>query len=84
MKREPTYLEDERGSFFGWYHHAGSIPSGDLVAVVCGPVGHEYTRAHRTLRHLADSLAGRGVPTMRFDYHGIGDSPGSDLDPDQG
>ena len=79
MKREPTYLEDERGSFFGWYHHAGS--SRDLVAVICGPVGHEYTRAHRTLRHLADGLAERGIPALRFDYHGIGDSPGSDFDP---
>jgi alpha-beta hydrolase superfamily lysophospholipase len=83
MKREPTYLEDERGSFFGWYHHADAIPARDLVAVICGPVGHEYTRAHRTLRHLADELAQRGIPALRFDYHGIGDSPGSDLDPDR-
>jgi hypothetical protein len=35
-------------------------------------VGHEYTRAHCSLRHLADRLALAGMPALRFDYHGIG------------
>lgn len=65
--------------FVGWRHHA-PVPT-RAVAVVCGPIGSEYTRAHRTVRHLADRLAAAGVPAIRFDYHGQGDSPGDDLDP---
>jgi alpha/beta superfamily hydrolase len=65
---------------FGWYHDAPTAAPRDTVAVICQPVGYEYTRAHRSLRHLADRLARRGIPALRFDYHGIGDSSGSDLD----
>lgn len=65
--------------FVGWRHHA-PVPT-RAVAVVCGPIGSEYTRAHRTVRHLADRLAAAGIPAIRFDYHGQGDSPGDDLDP---
>jgi alpha-beta hydrolase superfamily lysophospholipase len=32
---------------------------------------------------LAERLSQRGLPTLRFDYHGTGDSPGSDSDPDR-
>ena len=83
MKREALYLGDGESSFFGWYHAEESAAPADRVAVICGPVGHEYTRAHRSLRHLADRLASAGTPALRFDYHGIGDSAGSDLDRDR-
>jgi alpha-beta hydrolase superfamily lysophospholipase len=32
---------------------------------------------------LAERLSQTGLPTLRFDYHGTGDSPGSDSDPDR-
>jgi pimeloyl-ACP methyl ester carboxylesterase len=32
---------------------------------------------HRTYRSLAEQLAARGVPALRFDYHGTGDSSGN-------
>ena len=82
VRREATYV-DGAHPIFGWLHHAEAPSARDCVAVVCAPLGHEYTRAHRSLRHLADRLARSGIPAVRFDYHGIGDSPGSDLDPDR-
>ena len=67
--------------FTGWFHRdPAAFPTGQ-VAVICGPVGYEYTRAYRSLRHLAERFARSGIPALRFDYHGIGDSPGDDLDP---
>src|SRR5437667_5172473 len=89
VERRAFYFEDgsahfrgdSKGPMFGWYHSAPRAEQRDCVAVLCAPLGHEYTRAHRTLRHLADRLARAGIPALRFDYQGIGDSPGGDLDP---
>jgi alpha-beta hydrolase superfamily lysophospholipase len=83
MRRQPLYIGDGADAAFGWLHTDEAASARDCVAVLCAPVGHEYTRAHRTIRHLADRLAHRGIPALRFDYHGIGDSPGTDLDPDR-
>ena len=81
VRRQPMYLGTGNDAFFAWYHEAEGAQARDCVAVLCPPIGHEYTRSHRSLRHLADRLARAGIPALRFDYHGIGDSPGSDLDP---
>jgi alpha/beta superfamily hydrolase len=81
VRREPLYLGTGSDAFFAWYHECSGAEARDCVAVICPPVGYEYTRSHRSLRHLADRLARAGIPALRFDYHGIGDSTGSDLDP---
>jgi alpha-beta hydrolase superfamily lysophospholipase len=88
VEREPLYFDQSRtrdgeGPIFGWYHACPGAAQADCVAVICGPIGHEYTRSHRSMRHLADRLAEAGVPAVRFDYHGMGDSPGAELDPDR-
>ena len=77
--REPSYIGAAR-TLFSWYHTAPEAPQRDAVAVVCAPLGPEYTRAHRSLRHLADRLARLGIPALRFDYHGVGDSAGGEED----
>jgi alpha-beta hydrolase superfamily lysophospholipase len=64
---------------FGWYH----LPHGearDLAVVLCPPLGHEMLCMHRAYRHLAEQLSSAGLPVLRFDYHGTGDSAGSDHD----
>lgn len=81
IDRRAGYFGSGEDACFGWLHHAPAASPAGCVAVICPPIGHEYTRAHRSLRHLADRLALAGVPALRFDYHGIGDSPGTDLDP---
>ncbi|MGE5451538.1 MAG: serine aminopeptidase domain-containing protein [Acidobacteriota bacterium] len=53
-----------------------------LGAVLCNPLGQEAVRIHRFYRVLADRLAQLGIPTLRFDYFGTGDSDGDDLDGD--
>jgi len=79
--RQAAYVTEAAPAFFAWTHHAPDVAPRDAVAVICGPIGSEYTRSHRSLRHLADRLARAGIPAMRFDYHGTGNSPGTDLDP---
>ena len=68
------------------------VPAGGerLAGVICAPVGEledlgvvlftggNYTRGHRNRMWVraARELAERGVPSIRFDYHGVGDSTG--------
>lgn len=83
VERVPGYVSAGAECLFSWLHASPGAAQRDCVAVLCPPIGHEYTHSHRTLRHLADRLALAGVPAVRFDYPGSGDAPGSDLDPDR-
>ena len=81
--REALYLGSPNRQLLACFHTADAAVARDCVAVVCNPLGYEYIHSHRSIRHLADDLARAGVPALRFDYHGTGDSPGTDLDPDR-
>jgi alpha-beta hydrolase superfamily lysophospholipase len=83
VHREATVIRDGELTLFGWFHRATTLRARDCAAVICNPLGYEYVHSHRSLRHLADQLARSGVPALRFDYHGTGDSPGDDLDSDR-
>lgn len=79
-ERHAFYCESEGASLFAWLHTPRKSKATHGI-VICPPVGHEYVHAHRTLRHLANRLAVLGFAVLRIDYHGIGDSEGTDLDP---
>jgi len=54
---------------------------GSRGVVLCAASGSEALGAHQSWRVLADRLAAEGLPTLRFDYPGYGDSLGDDGDP---
>jgi len=54
--------------------------SGDTGVVIVPPFGFEDVCTHRPLRHVAGMLAARGIPALRFDLPGTGDSSGGPLD----
>jgi pimeloyl-ACP methyl ester carboxylesterase len=72
---QPFYFGDSARPLFGVYH-APRSSSRRTGVVVCAPFGQEYLRAHRSLRELGERLAEAGLPALRFDYHGCGDSAG--------
>lgn len=70
------------GKIAGRYHAPVGVGVGAGVGVVlCGPGGVEESWTYATFRSLAERLAERGVPVLRFDYHGQGDSSGDDRSP---
>ncbi|MFT3929898.1 MAG: alpha/beta fold hydrolase [Spongiibacteraceae bacterium] len=79
-RRQPLYFPSGSRSIFGWYHGPAADRARDCAIVICNPLGYEYAHSYRSLRHLAEQLAEHGFATIRFDYDGTGDSPGSDLD----
>ena len=78
--RHAFYLNGQAGHCFAWLHEHPSQTSLNHGVVICAPLGYEQIHAHRGLRHLADTLAMHHLPTLRFDWHGTGDSPGGDDD----
>ncbi|HMC55214.1 MAG TPA: alpha/beta hydrolase [Gemmatimonadaceae bacterium] len=76
---KPLYFGPRERPLFGWLHAPESAPR-DTGVVVCNPFGYEAACTHRSLRHFARAAAGAGMPALRFDYDGTGDSAGDDLD----
>lgn len=62
---------------FGKFHHAAAVRA-PIAAVICPPIGEEGVRAFRPLKVLGDQLAAAGVPVLRFDWYGTGDSSGDE------
>jgi len=80
----PMYFGAGR-ELFGLFHSvaAGSAGVGsDSGVLLCPPLGQDQIRCHRLYRQLAHALVAEGIPTLRFDYYGTGDSAGNSIDVD--
>ena len=67
---------------FGWLHRPGNDAAVDIGLVICNPFGFEEVCAHRSLRELAIAAAAAGIPALRFDYAGCGNSAGDEFQAD--
>lgn len=78
----PFYFGTADRRLFGVHTpaRAGARAGSIRAIVLCPPWGQEYLRAHRSMRLLADMLAGAGNDVLRFDYYGTGDSGGDMVD----
>lgn len=75
----PIQFECAGASLLGILHQAaGPVARTGLLLVVGGP---QYrVGSHRQFVLLARSLAANGIPVLRFDYRGMGDSEGEPRD----
>jgi alpha-beta hydrolase superfamily lysophospholipase len=76
---EALYFESGNHQLFGGLHR----PSGGMMSgvglVICNPFGYEAICSHRSVRAFAEAAAEIGIPALRFDYLGAGDS--ADIEP---
>lgn len=76
MTERPILFELEGQRLLGIVHEPPEPATTTGVLIVVG--GPQYRiGAHRQFVHLARHLAAHGIPVMRFDYRGIGDSEGN-------
>lgn len=68
-------MENGRERLYSVYH-APVTSDLDWGVVLCYPFAQEYIRCHKLYVNLANRIAAEGFHTLRFDYHGTGDSPG--------
>ena len=71
---QPLYFPSGEHQLFGWLHHPAGAGASDWGVVICKPFGYEALCSHRSVRAFADTAAALGMPVLRFDYVGSGDS----------
>jgi alpha-beta hydrolase superfamily lysophospholipase len=72
------YFESDDNHLFAWLHQPSTPSQQKLGVVICSPFGYESICAHRSVREFAETIADAGIPALRFDYLGSGDS--ADID----
>jgi len=80
VKRIPLYFGAKEKPLLAWLHITDSKQHSSTGVVICPPLAVEYMNSYRSLRYTADYFALAGIPALRFDYHGTGDSSGIEED----
>jgi alpha-beta hydrolase superfamily lysophospholipase len=71
---QALYFTSANRQLFAWLHAAPSNTPGRVGVVICKPFGFESMSGHLSIRAFAEAAAEVGVPSLRFDYSGAGDS----------
>jgi alpha-beta hydrolase superfamily lysophospholipase len=80
---QALYLNSGEHRLFGWLHRRPNDSKADIGVVICNPFGYEAICSHRGMRAFAEAIAAAGMPALRFDYSGTGDSAEIDPNADQ-
>ena len=80
-RTEALYFDSNNRRLFGWLHSSSLGGSAKSGLVICKPFGYEAICSHRGTRAFAEAAAALGIPTLRFDFLGTGDS--AEIDPQE-
>ena len=80
---EALYIPSGDRQLFGWLHRPPGTVAARWGVVICKPFGFEALCGHRSMRAFAGMAASLGIPVLRFDYLGTGDSDEIDASADQ-
>ncbi|MGV8944004.1 amino acid adenylation domain-containing protein [Thermomonas sp.] len=72
---EPMWLDSDHGALYAAFHPGTQL--GQFGVLVAPPLFHELPRSRRLMTEVCAKLAAHGLPCLRFDYFGTGDSAGS-------
>ncbi len=78
---EPHWLGDPTRYLYASLHRAAP-PGARLGVLLVPPLFHEQPRSRRLLAEVASTLAGIGLPSLRFEFFGTGDSSGDSEETD--
>jgi alpha-beta hydrolase superfamily lysophospholipase len=80
---EALYIPSGERQLFGWLHRPPRAAPARWGLVICKPFGFEALCGHRSMRAFAGMAATLGIPVLRFDYLGTGNSEEIDASADQ-